>query len=97
VGREALRLVAGEPARHDATADSGHTISRFFCAACGSQLWSSTTADETIVSVKAGAVDDDLAIEPTLEIWVKSRVPWASIADGLTRYRRGIRGEEPMP
>lgn len=96
VPRTAFRVTAGAAAKHDATADSGHTISRFFCPACGAQLWSQTTADERILSVKAGSVDGDLAIDPTIEIWMQSRVAWADIPTGLTRYLRGARGEEPI-
>lgn len=90
--------VYGTPGRHATRADSGHTITRRHCPACGGALWSSTTADESIVSVKAGTVasHDPDALLPEKQIWIDSRVGWLALPEGLESYRRGLRGERPV-
>lgn len=91
-------FTAGDPERHMARADSGNTITRWFCRGCGTALGSISTGDETIVSVKAGAVTSvpAEAIVPTLQIFYESRVPWARLPDRLVTYARGRRDGPPI-
>lgn len=93
-----FEVLAETPARHALTADSGHEITRSYCASCGGALWSATTADPSLISVKAGTVtshDADL-LRPEIQIWVDSRVAWLPLPQGLESYRRGLRGERPI-
>lgn len=98
VDRALFAITAGAPSPYATEADSGHTITRWSCATCATQLWSATTADETLVSVKAGSVTSvpHDAIRPTLQIFAQSRVPWADVPDALITYARGMRGETPI-
>ena len=75
----ALHITQGRPKRYDAAADSGRTLYRFFCANCGSPIYSQrATAPETVV-LRAGTLDrgDDMKI--TVNIWTGSARPWAYI------------------
>ncbi|MEM8552477.1 MAG: GFA family protein [Pseudomonadota bacterium] len=98
VDAHAFKIVRGSPARFDCIADSGNVISRYHCAACGAQLYSQTSADPSIVSVKAGSVTSvpHSEIVPTVEIFVTSEVEWNAQAGGTIRYARGIRGQSPL-
>ena len=99
VDAAAFDCVAGTPAAFASRADSGHEITRFHCASCGGALWSRTTADLSIVSVKAGtvaSVDGD-RVRPEKQIWIDSRVEWLSLPAGLESYRKGLRGALPVP
>lgn len=99
VPTDAFVIEAGEPALFEATADSGNTIARYHCAKCGTQLYSQTTADLSVVSMKAGSVTSvpEEEIVPTVEIFVTSRVEWSGPLQGTVRYARGVRGQTPLP
>jgi len=98
VRRDDFTTAAGEPASFATSADSGHTITRHFCRECSTQLWSLTTADLSVLSVKAGSVVSVPAgsITPRLQIFHDSRVPWAEPPRNILTYRRGMRGAEPV-
>lgn len=98
VDREAFVLERGAPSAFVATADSGHTITRYACPVCASQLWSHTSADASMVSVKAGSVTSApaQAIRPTLEIFADSRVPWAQVPHDCVIYARSPRNAPPI-
>ena len=93
-----FRVTQGEPATFVCQADSGHTITRWHCADCGTQLFSVTTADPTITSLKAGALTSvpHEDIEPTLQIFWESRVHWADAPKSLKTYAAGMRGQTPL-
>lgn len=93
-----FEVVEGTPATFVCQADSGNTITRFHCAACGTNLYSVTTADESITSVKAGAVTSipHEEIVPTMQIFWQSRVHWADAPKSLVTYEQGIRGKTPL-
>lgn len=85
---EADRLtVTGETASHTKSGDAGTPITRHFCPACGSPLFTHTPGTATAF-VKAGALDDPALVRPVLEIWTQSQVPWAHLPAGLERHPR---------
>lgn len=98
VDASGFEITAGTPHDFATTADSGHTITRYACARCGTQLWSITTADMSMVSLKAGSVTSVAHedIRPTLQIFWDSRVPWVEVPGNLTTYARGLRGATPI-
>ena len=82
----ALRVTAGEEiVRAYDPGDGG--FSKHFCSACGSALWSRSTKDPEIVSVRLGAFDGDPGIRPADRQFVAYAAPWETIPDdGLPRY-----------
>ncbi|QJW85867.1 GFA family protein [Ramlibacter terrae] len=95
--------VTGTPAGYDKTADSGNTVTRRFCATCGSQLFSDSTGRPGLTVVRVGTLDDPSAIRPTANIWAASAPGWACLDAGLDRFegapappapRRGSRDED---
>jgi len=88
VRMQAAKLkVAGRTASHAKTSDAGKPITRHFCPACGSPLFTHTPGTETAF-VRAGTLDDPGVVRPALEIWTVSQVPWARVPDGLERHPR---------
>ncbi|MEO1199591.1 MAG: GFA family protein [Pseudomonadota bacterium] len=73
-------------------ADSGRTIRRFFCGDCGSQLYTPTSFDPELISLKAGTMDDPSGLRPTAEIWTQSKMAWADLPDDIDSYPRGRSG-----
>ncbi|KAK3210132.1 hypothetical protein GRF29_44g1701472 [Pseudopithomyces chartarum] len=74
-----FKLNQGTPKTHVKTADSGNTITSFFCGDCGSTMWRETAAFEGVKIVKVGTLDDDDALnaaKPANEFFISSRVSW---------------------
>ena len=81
-----ISILQGVPQRHDMVADSGAANFREFCGACGSHLFSGGAAYPEFRSVKIATLDEPAAIEPVAHVWVKRRVSWAPISDGLPEF-----------
>jgi hypothetical protein len=80
VPSESFRITKGATRRYDDSAtQSGRTLSRHFCADCGSPLYSRRNPDIGIVVVRAGSLDDSSAMKITANIWTASARPWAHI------------------
>jgi len=79
IPRDKFKLEKGTPKRYAAKADSGRTLYRFFCADCGSPIYSQReTAPERMV-VRAGTFDDSSTMRITAHIWTASARPWSWI------------------
>lgn len=79
--------VTGETRSYTKTSDAGKPITRHFCPACGSPLFT-RSPDGPTAYVKAGAFDDPSVVTPTVEIWTRSAVSWGRVSDGLERHER---------
>ncbi|MEM7507609.1 MAG: GFA family protein [Pseudomonadota bacterium] len=87
--------LTGETTMGTVTAESGRTIARHHCPACGSHLFVTQWPVAERVSVKAGSLDDPSIFRPAFEIWTQSRAPWASPLPGMTSHAQGFVGELP--
>ena len=86
VPSSAFNVTKGTPKRYTAVADSGRTLHRYFCADCGSPIYSQReTTPETVV-VRAGALDDAGDMKIAANIWTESARPWAYIDPASTRH-----------
>ena len=72
-GGECL-LIVGDPNNNDT-----------HCGTCGSLLYS-VVSDGAFVHVAMGTLVDDPLIRPSMHIFVGSKAPWFTIADGLPQY-----------
>jgi len=59
---------------------------RGFCRVCGSPILSKFDADESVLSLPLGALDDDPAIHPQIHVYVASKAPWHTISDDLPQF-----------
>ncbi len=72
-------ITRGKPKCYAAKADSGRTLLRFFCADCGSPVYSQREASPERIVVRAGTFDDSSAMKITTNIWTRSARPWSWI------------------
>jgi hypothetical protein len=72
----ALAITHGEPKVFADTADSGNQLNRFFCANCGSSLFSRREKMPEMTVVKVGTLDDASALKLAMNIWTDSALPW---------------------
>lgn len=81
-----LKSTKGTPKRYAGKADSGRTLYRFFCADCGSPLYSQReTAPETL-ALRIGTLDDPGEMKITAHIWTRSARPWDPIDPGTKQF-----------
>jgi hypothetical protein len=81
-----IRLLQGEPRRHEVIADSGAATFREFCDQCGTHLFSGGARFPHFKAVKIAVLDDPAAISPVAHVWTENLIKWACIDDGLPRF-----------
>lgn len=69
--------------------DSGNTVDRKFCPACGSPIFSDPAAMPGIIGLKAGTLDDHSAIKPGLQVYRDSGQEWCELA-GINEFPKGF-------
>jgi hypothetical protein len=77
--------VQGKTARYG----SSEALGRVFCNACGTRLFSWRT-NGTVAGVALAAFDDRNAFAPTEHIWVKEKMAWVTLEDGLLQYPEAL-------
>ncbi|BBE72438.1 GFA family protein [Oharaeibacter diazotrophicus] len=77
----AFAVVAGTARGYASSAG----MTRFFCPACGSQLFM-TDREGRSVGVTLGTLDDPEAVRPTAHGFDAERPSWLPVCDGLPRF-----------
>ena len=85
---EAVRY-EGEITTFERVADSGNTVQRGFCKACGSQLFSRPLTGDAPTRIRAGVLHNTALIAPQAIIWADSAPSWASFDPALPRFTKG--------
>ena len=79
VPASAFRLTKGQTKVFTKQADSGNTLHRHFCGDCGSWIYNPMGGDPEHVILKAGTFDHHDGMKIELNLWNRSRPPWAPI------------------
>jgi hypothetical protein len=74
---DSVRL-RGSPARYEMVAESGNTVTRLFCPACGSPLFGMNTGMPGFMTVTLGTLDASDALTPQVAIFTRARRSWDS-------------------
>ena len=61
------------------TAQSGRQVTREFCQACGSALFTKAAMVPDLIFVKATSLDDPSWVKPAASCWTSKAQPWAPI------------------
>ena len=69
---------------------SSPCVLRGFCGACGSSLTYLNEARAADIDLALASLDDPRELVPTMHMWVKDKLPWVSIEDGLPQYAAGL-------
>jgi len=75
--------VTGDVAEHTVVGATGGEVSREFCPACGSPMFTVAALSPGLRFVKAGVLDDSSWVQPAMACWTESREPWCIIEEGL--------------
>ena len=84
VPHAAFRFVQGTPARFQ----SSEHGTRSFCPRCGSPLTFESSRAPGEIDVTTCTLDDPGALPPQDHTWVRSRLRWVHLADGLPAYEQ---------
>ena len=80
VPSDSFKITRGATKRYDDSAtQSGRTLSRHFCAGCGSPIYSQRNPDPGFLVVRAGSLDDSSGLKIATNIWTASARPWDHI------------------
>ena len=79
VSDAAFRLTGIEPRALQATADSGRVKLRWVCPECGCWVSGVSGADVALQRVRAGTLDDNSWLRPTMHFWTRSKQPWLTL------------------
>ena len=72
-----FRLLTGTPRVYTKTAESGRPREQGFCEKCGSQLYATSPgAEPRVYNLRIGTVDQRAQLEPKVQSWTRSRLPW---------------------
>ena len=82
----AFKLTQGTLKRYSAIADSGRTLHRYFCAECGTPIYSQREQNPEFLTVRAGSFDEPPPMQIGLHIWTKSARPWSYIDPGAQQH-----------
>ena len=83
---DSFGLVDGEElvGTHDPGDGGWH---KSFCAACGSQLFTTNPENAELVAVRLGALDQDPGVRPSVHQFVDYAAPWSPVPDdGLPKF-----------
>ncbi len=81
VARGRFSVVAGEDLLRTYAAESG--TRRRFCVTCGSKITGTITSEPDSIYVMAATLDTRIEATAVAHIFVRSKVPWYEIRDGL--------------
>lgn len=88
VAREAFELLTGTPVAHVSEADSGANVTRAFCGACGTPLYSDTPT-LPFRAIRVGSLDDPAALAPAVHIWMEAAPAWHLTEPGAVCFMQG--------
>ena len=77
---DSLKVIQGEPAHYEVTADSGQINSRHFCPSCGSRVWA-VLEEMGMASVNGMALDDRSHFQPVANHMPDSAPAWCQLGD----------------
>ncbi len=69
----------GEPASFSLVSEAGNTVTRLFCATCGSPLFGRNSGMPGVITVMLGTLDEPAPLTPQVAIFTRSRRAWDPI------------------
>ena len=80
-----VTLLRGQAKEHRYKGDSGHTVMRSFCAACGTPLFGGSEGLDYEI-VRAGSLDDPEAFHARASLWTGSAPSWHHVDRSIPHY-----------
>ena len=71
-------VLHGQPKSYIKVAQSGNRRAQVFCPECGTPLYGTAPENATSVIIRLGCVERRAQLQPTVQIWQHSAMPWLS-------------------
>jgi hypothetical protein len=81
-----VTLLAGDLHPITMPTDSGRPHRIFRCASCQTAMWSEYGGMAALRFVRVGTLDDPAAIPPNVHIYVRSKLPWVTLPEGVPSF-----------
>jgi hypothetical protein len=81
-----VEVLSGEPQPFAMPTDSGLPHFIFRCLTCGTAVWSEYGGRTVLRFVRVGTLDDPTALRPDVHIYVRSKLPWVALPDGVPAF-----------
>jgi hypothetical protein len=88
VPKAGFSLLKGNLKYHSVTSESGNTVSRGFCADCGSFVAGSNAAFPDLVFFSGASLDDPSRFQPSMDIFVSSAQSWDHMNPDIGKVER---------
>lgn len=79
-------LLSGTLGKVTLPTDSGLPHRVFRCTDCGTALWSEYGGRATLRFVRVGTLDEPSRLPPDVHIYVRSRLPWVTLPEGVPAF-----------
>ena len=76
----------GPVASYELASASGNTVTRLFCATCGSPLFGKNTGMPEVMTVSLGTLDKPDDLTPQVAIFARTRRAWDTMDPTLATY-----------
>jgi len=80
--------ITGTAKEFQRKADSGNTVTRGFCGACGSPIYSRTSGMPDGMAIHVGSLDDPAVFVPQFAVFTASGRTWDHLNAALPRFER---------
>ena len=78
----------GTPKEYQHLAVSGNQMTKKFCGNCAAQMFSLGSGRPRIVRIRGGTIDDLEMIQPTINIFVSSKIPSTPLDGSLATFEK---------
>ena len=84
-----VKVTQGTPKQFFHPADSGNTMTKEFCADCGSQVLGAGSGSPGIRSVRVGSLDDASFVKPQMDLYTGKALPFTRLPDDTEHFKAG--------
>jgi hypothetical protein len=81
-----VELQSGEPQPFAMPTESGRPHHVYRCPTCGTAVWSEYGGLKVLRFVRVGTLDDSSTLTPDVHIYVRSKVPWVVLPEGVPAF-----------
>jgi len=83
-------LISGNPEPVAVPTPSGKPHEIYRCPSCRVAVWSTYGGVQKLRFVRIGTLDNPAALKPDVHIYVRSKLPWVTLPDGVPACLRGL-------
>jgi len=80
--------VSGTPKTFVHSSDAGNTMTKSFCGACGTPLFTQNSAREGMLGLRAGLINEQAEFAPKVDVYTSSKMNATVLDSGLKAFEK---------